>query len=294
MHAIILAGGNGTRLFPSTRAVSKQLLPVYNKPMIYYPLSTVMLAGIKNVLLITKPDHTAHFHSLLGDGSDLGISINYAVQTQPNGVPEALIIGRHFLGEEQAFLVLGDNIVFGTGLTTILKNAKNNLTGAAIFSYPVKDPERFGIVKLNKHNAIRDIQEKPQNPKSNLAITGHYMLANDAVDRVTGLKKSPRGEIEIIDLLKGYLKEDSLTHNQFTRGFTWFDLGTHDALLDASKFVETVENRQGYMVACLEEIAFNSGWLDANTVENIAKTKYAKTDYETYLINMIDSNNRSD
>ena len=289
MRAIILAGGNGTRLSPCTLAVSKQLLPVYNKPMIYYPMSTVMLAGIKDVLLITKPEDTSHFHDLLGDGSELGISLNYAVQTEPNGIPEALSIGRHFLGGEQAFLVLGDNIIFGTGLTSTLKNAKNALIGGAIFSYAVTDPERYGIVQLNKDETIKNICEKPKNPKSNLAITGHYMLANDSVERVKEMQKSARGETEIVDLLQSYLRENTLSHNRFGRGFAWFDSGTHTSLLEASRFVETIENRQGYMVACLEEIALNNGWLDASHLEKIAQTKYANTGYGNYLLDVLKS-----
>lgn len=283
MHGIILAGGHGTRLYPSTVAVSKQLLPIYNKPMIYYPLSTLMLAGVRDILLVTKPEDTSHFHRLLADGSDLGISLNYAVQTEPNGIPEALTIGRHFLGNEQAFLVLGDNIVFGTGLTQILKSARDSLKGGSIFSYAVTDPERYGIVQLSKDKTIKNICEKPQHPKSNLAITGHYMLSNDSVRRVNEMKKSARGELEIIDLLGSYLKENALAHNRFGRGFAWFDSGTHNSLLEASRFVETIESRQGFMVACLEEIAFNNGWLNVNDIERIARTKYDKTAYGKYL-----------
>ncbi|MEK9569742.1 MAG: glucose-1-phosphate thymidylyltransferase RfbA [Paracoccaceae bacterium] len=287
MRAIILAGGNGTRLYPSTIAVSKQLLPVYNKPMIYYPMSTIMLAGIRDILLITKPEDTSHFHNLLGDGSDLGISLNYAVQTTANGIPEALSIGRHFLGMEQALLVLGDNILFGTGLTPTFNIAKRALTGSAIFSYAVADPERYGIVELNKDLTIKGICEKPKRPKSKLAITGHYMLANDSIERVRELKKSERGETEIIDLLKSYLKENALTHYRFGRGFAWFDSGTHSSLLEASRFVAMIERRQGYMIACLEEIALNNGWLDGSHVEELARTKYTKTAYGSYLLDML-------
>lgn len=287
MRGIILAGGNGTRLYPSTLAVSKQLLPVYNKPMIYYPLSTVMLAGINDILLITKPNDTSHFHNLLGDGTQFGISINYAVQANPTGVPDAISIGRHFLGQEQAFLVLGDNIVFGRGLTSILKNAKASLKGGSVFSYSVNDPERYGIINLDRENNILSLNEKPKKPESNLAVTGHYMLANDAVDRVKDLKKSSRGETEIVDLLSGYLSEQKLTHNNFGRGFAWFDCGTHSSLQEASSFVETIESRQSNMVACLEEIALYNGWLSQSEVEEISNTKYLNTLYGKYLSEIV-------
>jgi glucose-1-phosphate thymidylyltransferase len=287
MHGIVLAGGNGTRLYPSTLAVSKQLLPVFNKPMIYYPISTLMLAGIQDILLIAKPNDTSHFFNLLGDGSELGISLNYAVQAEPNGIPEAITIGRHFLGKNEVFLALGDNIIFGTGLSNTLNIAKKKLVGSAIFTYDVKDPNRYGIAVENNSNEIVELMEKPQNPKSNLAITGHYMLANDSIGRVNELKKSSRGETEIIDLLGQYLQNGTLTHERFGRGFAWFDCGTHSSLLEASKFVETIEERQSNMIACLEEIALTKGWLTADSIGRIASTKYAKTDYGRYLNELI-------
>ena len=290
MRGIILAGGNGTRLYPTTLAISKQLIPVYNKPMIYYPLSTLMLAGVKDILLITNPEDTGYFHRLLGDGSEFGISLNYAVQTEPNGIPEALTIGKHFAGQENIFLVLGDNIVFGTGLTPLLKNAKDNHNGCSIFSYAVKDPKRYGIVELTKDNRVKSIVEKPGNPKSNLAVTGHYMLSNEAINLAKDLKKSARGETEIVDLLLIYMKENSLNHNQFSRGFAWFDCGTHVSLLEASSFVETIESRQGYMVACLEEIAYHNGWLSSIDIERAANSKYRRTDYGDYLLNLLGNN----
>lgn len=287
MRGIILAGGNGTRLYPSTLAVSKQLLPVYNKPMIYYPLSTLMLAGINEILLVTKPNDTASFFELLGDGSDFGISLNYAVQAEPNGIPEAISIGRHFLGDNDVFLVLGDNIIFGTGLTNILMTAKRNLTGSSIFTYGVRDPQRYGIAIENDRNQIIELIEKPQNPLSNLAITGHYMLTNDSVSRVNDLQKSERGETEIIDLLNQYLQEGSIFQNKFGRGYAWFDCGTHNSLLEASSFVETIERRQGYMVACLEEISYLNKWMSAEEIERMAVSKYQKTDYGNYLLNLL-------
>ena len=287
MRGIILAGGMGTRLYPSTIAVSKQLLPVFNKPMIYYPLSTIMLAGVRDVLLISKPEDTENFHNLLGDGSDLGLSINYAVQTSPKGIPDAISIARHFLANEDVFLVLGDNVIFGTGLTPLLDSAKERFCGAAIFSYPVSDPERYGIVEVTNSNAVKGLVEKPENPRSNLAITGHYMLSNDSIHRVKNLNISSRGETEIIDLLKTYQRENRVLHSRFGRGFAWFDCGTHNSLLEASQFVETIESRQGSMVACLEEIAYGNGWLDADKIQEFCNTKYAKTKYGKYLHQLI-------
>ena len=287
MRGIVLAGGNGTRLYPSTLAVSKQLLPVYNKPMIYYPLSTLMLAGVREILLITKPEDTSLFHNLLGDGTSFGISLNYAVQAEPTGIPDAVTIARHFLGNDPAFLVLGDNIVFGTGLTSILQKAKSSLKGAAIFSYAVNDPERYGIVEIDKQKNIRSIIEKPKKPKSNLAITGHYMLTQDSVQIAKEINKSKRGEKEITDLLKVYLQENSISHSQFGRGFAWFDCGTHNSLLEASSFVETIEGRQSNMIACLEEIAYLNNWLSAQELEQIATEKYKNTNYGHYLSELI-------
>ncbi len=289
MRGIVLAGGNGTRLYPSTLAVSKQLLPVYNKPMIYYPLSTVMLAGVQDILLITKPEDTSQFHNLLGDGSDFGISLHYAVQSTPTGIPDALTIGRHFLGTEPVFLALGDNIVFGTGLTGILRNARKCLTGASIFSYAVNDPERYGIVELDNGQIVKKITEKPNKPQSNLAITGHYMLTNDSVDIAKELQESQRGEKEITDLLNFYLMGKMLNHDRFSRGFAWFDCGTHASLLEASSFVETIENRQSTMVACLEEIALLNGWLTEDEINKFANTKYKESYYGGYLSDLLGS-----
>ncbi len=261
MKGILLAGGNGTRLSPSTNAISKHLLPIYDKPMIYYSLSILMLAKIKDILLISKPDDTGLFYQTLGDGSNFGISINYAVQNDPTGIPEAFKIGKHFIGNDDVCLVLGDNIIFGTGLPQILQDSKSNNVGTTIFTYGVSDPTRYGVLELDNNYQPAAIIEKPKKTSSKLATVGLYMFDNTVVTRSSELKKSDRGETEIADLLNIYLKEKKFSHRNFGRGFTWFDTGTHSSLLAASQFVETVEIRQGYKIACLEEIAFHNGWI---------------------------------
>lgn len=288
MKGILLAGGKGSRLFPSTLAVSKQLLPIYDKPMIYYSLSVLMLAGIQDILLITKPEDTSQFHKLLGDGSEFGISIHYAVQTEPGGIPEALKIGKHFLGGDDVFLVLGDNLVFGTGLSKILLDAKQNNRGGSIFTYPVKQPSRYGVLELGRNGEPKKIVEKPEKPKSKLAVTGLYMFDGDAAEKASSLKKSKRGETEIVDLISIYLNENKLDHYSFGRGYAWFDTGTHGSMLEASQFVETIEKRQGWKIACLEEIALINNWMSRE--ELVQKSKlYSNNCYGEYLKNIAEN-----
>ena len=296
MKGIILAGGKGSRLYPSTMAVSKQLLPVFDKPLIYYPLSTLMLAGVRDILLVCNPEHTNQFHNLLGDGSAFGVSINYAVQSEPNGIPNAFLIGKHFLGDEDALLVLGDNIVFGSALPKLLRGSIKDNIGCTIFTQHVSDPRDFGVLTLDDAGYPVAIDEKPRSPKSNLAITGIYAFANDAIKFSQDLKPSRRGETEIVDLINMYLKEDRLNHVNFGRGFTWFDTGTNSALLEASQFVETIETRQGYKIACPEEIAFLNGWLDVDCLRQTIKA-YPPNQYRNYLeglTNALEKNQNED
>ncbi len=286
MKGIILAGGSGTRLYPITRGVSKQLLPVYDKPMIYYPLSVLMLAGIRNILVITAPEDNASFKRLLGDGSDFGISISYAVQPGPDGLAQALIIGEEFIGNDNVCLVLGDNIFYGQSFTQTLKQAAAKTHGATVFGYQVKDPERFGVVEFDENFNALSIEEKPQQPKSDWAVTGLYFYDNRAVEFAKRLKPSARGELEISDLNQMYLEDGSLSVQILGRGFAWLDTGTHESLHEAASFVQTVQNIQDLQIACLEEIAWRNGWLTKKDVETRAK-HLEKTAYGQYLLHLI-------
>lgn len=287
MKGIILAGGSGTRLYPITMGVSKQLLPVYDKPMIYYPLSVLMLAGINEILIITTPEDQDGFKRLLGDGSQFGISLDYAIQPKPEGLAQAFIIGESFIGESSVCLVLGDNIFYGQSFSPKLKQAANRLEGATVFGYQVKDPERFGVVEFDKNQKAISIEEKPQQPKSNYAVTGLYFYDNQVVQLAKEVKPSHRGELEITTLNEMYLERGLLNVEMLGRGFAWLDTGTHESLLEAAQFVETIEKRQGFKVACLEEIAFNNGWLTKEQVTARAKLM-AKNCYGQYLATLID------
>lgn len=286
MKGIILAGGSGTRLHPITKGVSKQLLPIYDKPMIYYPLSVLMLAGIRDILIITTPDDLTSFQRLLGDGSAFGVHLQYKVQPSPDGLAQAFILGDEFIGDEHCCLVLGDNIYFGQGFSPKLKQVAQRQRGATVFGYQVMDPERFGVVEFDDDFKVLSIEEKPQQPKSNWAVTGLYFYDNRVVDFAKKVKPSVRGELEITSINQMYLECGELNVELLGRGFAWLDTGTHDSLIEASTFVQTVEKRQGFKVACLEEIAWRNGWLTDEQVRESAKS-LAKTGYGRYLLDLV-------
>lgn len=283
MKGIILAGGSGTRLYPMTKSISKQILPIYDKPMIYYPLSVLMLAGIREVLIISTPRDLRCFEELLQDGKELGMSITYKVQEKPNGLAEAFIIGEEFIGKDSVALVLGDNIFFGQAFSPILKEAAKLKKGAKIFGYLVKDPRAYGVVEFDKDRNVISIEEKPENPKSKYAVPGLYFYDNSVIEKAKSIKPSKRGELEITDLNRLYLEEKSLKVNLLGRGFAWLDTGTHKNLLQASNFIETIQERQGNYVACIEEIAYRNGWITKEELIKLAEP-LLKTDYGKYLV----------
>ena len=286
MKGIVLAGGSGTRLYPMTKVVSKQLLPIYDKPMVYYPISILMLSGIKNILIISTENDIPLYKSLLKDGSQFGCSFEYAIQKEPKGLAEAFIIGESFIGKDKVSMILGDNIFFGQSFTNILERSAKFKEGAVLFAYKVKDPERFGIIEIDDKNNAISIEEKPKNPKSPYAVTGLYFYDNDVIDIAKSIKPSKRGELEITDVNKVYLENKKLKVQILGRGFAWLDTGTTDSLLKAAEFVSTVQNLEGMQIACLEEIAYNKGWINKKYIEESAN-KLKNTDYGKYLLNLI-------
>jgi len=283
---IILAGGSGTRLYPVTHVISKQLLPVYDKPMIYYPLTTLMLAGIREILIISTPHDLPMFESLLGDGSQWGIDLSYKEQPSPDGLAQALIIGETFIGDNATALILGDNIFYGHDINSLLHSASEREQGATIFVYHVKDPERYGVAEFDQNNQVKSLEEKPINPKSNFAVTGLYFYDNQAVELAKQLQPSKRGELEITDLNKKYLEGNQLYVERMDRGYAWLDTGTHDSLLEAGQFISTIENRQGLKVSCPEEIAYRQGWINSSALEDLAKP-LSKNNYGKYLLSIL-------
>ncbi|MDY0385783.1 MAG: glucose-1-phosphate thymidylyltransferase RfbA [Methanolobus sp.] len=289
MKGIILAGGSGTRLFPVTIPICKQLLPIYDKPMVYYPLSVLMLAGIREILIISTPDDLPSFEKMFGDGSKWGLSLSYKVQPSPDGLAQAFILGEDFIGDDNVCLVLGDNIFYGPRFSPLLRQAANIENGAVVFGYQVKDPERFGVVAFDKDKNVSSIEEKPEKPKSQYAVTGLYFYDNDVIEIAKSIKPSDRGELEITSVNEEYLKRGKLKVELLGRGFAWLDTGTHDSLIAAGHFVQTIEQRQGYKIACLEEIAYNNGWITAKQVREMASI-LKKNDYGTYLEGLLDEN----
>lgn len=285
MKGIILAGGSGTRLYPITKGISKQLIPVYDKPMIYYPLSTLMLAGITDILVISTPEYTPLFEQLLGDGSDIGVSLTYKVQEKPNGLAEAFILGADFIGNDSVCLILGDNIYYGSGLSKLVQEAAEKIDGAIVFGYHVNDPERFGVVEFDDDMKALSIEEKPENPKSNYAVTGLYFYDNTVVEKAKNLKPSNRGELEITDINKLYLDEGKLDVKLMGRGYAWLDTGTHDSMMEAASFIATIQKRQNLKVACLEEIAYRMGYISKEKLVELAQPM-KKNDYGQYLLRL--------
>lgn len=283
---IILAGGSGTRLYPVTQTISKQLLPVYDKPMIYYPLTTLMLGGMRDILIISTPEDTPRFKSLLGDGSQWGMNFKYKVQPSPDGLAQAFLLGEEFIGDDSSALILGDNIFYGHDLQELLQSADKRDTGATVFAYHVHDPERYGVAEFDDNNQVISLEEKPTQPKSNYAVTGLYFYDEQVVSLAKSLKPSSRGELEITDLNKLYLSKKSLSVENMDRGYAWLDTGTHDSLLDAGQFISTIENRQGLKVACPEEVAYRQGWITASQLEDLAKP-LLKNQYGQYLIKVL-------
>ena len=285
MKGIILAGGSGTRLYPITKGISKQLIPIYDKPMIYYPLSTLMLAGITDILVISTPEYTPLFEQLLGDGSDIGVSLTYKVQEKPNGLAEAFILGADFIGDDAVCLILGDNIYYGSGLSKLVQEAAQKTDGATVFGYHVNDPERFGVVDFDSNMKALSIEEKPENPKSNYAVTGLYFYDNTVVEKAKNLKPSDRGELEITDINKLYLDEGKLDVKLMGRGYAWLDTGTHDSMMEAASFIATIQKRQNLKVACLEEIAYRMGYISKEKLVELAQPM-KKNDYGQYLLRL--------
>ena len=286
MKGIVLAGGSGTRLFPITRGISKQLLPIYDKPMIYYPLSVLMLAGIQDILIITTPEDSANFKKLLGNGAEFGINLSYAIQKKPDGLAQAFIIGEEFIGDDRVCLVLGDNIFYGQGFRPKLIEVTKRKEGATVFGYQVKDPHCFGVVEIEEHNQAISIEEKPLNPKSHYAVTGLYFYDNQVVEIAKTVQPSARGELEITSINQEYLNQGKLQVEKLGRGFAWLDTGTHESLLEAAQFVETIEKRQGYKIACLEEISYRNGWMSTQQIRKIGKY-FSKNNYGQYLLSLL-------